>query len=114
MRVLLIDDTRDTNVVMRILLERLGYEVEAATDARQGLELANSFEPHVVCVDIGLPGMDGYDLARRIREKPHLKSSRVIAISGYAPDKERAAQSGIDAYLIKPASLPELVMAMHN
>jgi DNA-binding response OmpR family regulator len=114
MRVLLIDDTRDVTVVTRILLERLGYEVKAASDAQQGLELADSFSPHVVCVDIGLAGMSGYDLARRIREKPHLKSSRVIALSGYAPDTERVAKSGIDAYLVKPASLSQLVMAMHN
>jgi len=114
MRILLIDDTRDTTVVMRILLERLGFEVEAAADAKRGLELANSFAPDVVCVDIGLPSMDGYDVARRIRQNPRLKSSRVIAISGYAPNEARVAESGIDTYLIKPASLSQIVMALHN
>ncbi|HTU27706.1 MAG TPA: response regulator [Pirellulales bacterium] len=114
MRVLLIDGKRDASRVTRILLGRLGYEVATASDAQAGLMLADQFAPDVVCVDVGAPGTSGYEPIRHIREKPHLKSSRVIAISGYPPDDGRTANSGIDGYLIKPASLSQLVMAMHN
>ena len=64
MRVLLVDDLRDTTVTLRALLERVGYEVEAAGDSESALELAETFAPHVVCLDIGMPKMNGYEIVR--------------------------------------------------
>jgi CheY-like chemotaxis protein len=114
MRILLIDDMRDTTVVLRKLLERQGYEVAAANDSTAGLGLAEAFSPHVVCVDIGLPQIDGYEVARRIRANPKLQGTRIIAISGSPPDADLAAEVGIDAHILKPASMPALLGAIHN
>jgi two-component system, sensor histidine kinase len=113
-RVLIIDDMRDSAFVLRKLLERLGYEVETSSDPEAGLLLADTFGPHVICVDIGLPGIDGYEVARRIRAKPRFHDTRMIAVSGYPPDKRRIVEAGIDAYLLKPTPLAELLGAMHG
>ena len=102
-RVLLIEDNADARAALAALLELEGYVVEAAPDGASGLEIVRDKRPDVALIDIGLPGIDGYEVARRIRDlgppQPHL-----VALTGYSrsEDRERAAQAGFDAHLVKP------------
>jgi len=92
------------------VLEAEGHRVYLALDAAAGLALARRLVPHAVLCDIGLPDMDGYALARAIRNEPALSHTRLIALSGYAQshDRARSEQAGFDAHLVKPADLREL------
>lgn len=76
----------------------------------QGLEAAHQFRPEVVLCDIGLPGMDGYAVARRLREDPETASSRLVALTGYGRDEDRqlAEEAGFDLHLVKPVAPDEL------
>ena len=110
-RVLVVEDNVDSAESLRMLLELCGYEVALAQDGRQALELAQSLRPEVVLCDIGLPGMDGYQVATHLRERPELASSRLIAVTGYglADDRRRALACGFDAHLVKPVA-PDLLL----
>ena len=109
-RVLLIDDNRDTAKTLGILLRGLGHEVEVAHDGRAGFEAARSSGPEVVLLDIGLPGMDGYQVAERLRREPGCAAAVLVALSGYGreEDRRRARDAGFDHYLVKPVELSEL------
>src|SRR6059036_1019903 len=87
----------------RILLETFGHEIYEAEDGVSAVELAVRLEPDVVLIDIGLPGIDGYEVARQIRSKLHDRS-RLIALSGYGreKDRQRAFEAGFDDHLLKP------------
>jgi PAS domain S-box-containing protein len=103
-RILIVEDDDDNREMMRILLEASGHEVHDAADGASGVEKAARLEPEIVLVDIGLPGLDGYEVARRIRAA--LKDRpRLIALSGYGQpeDKRRASAAGFDDHLVKPA-----------
>jgi PAS domain S-box-containing protein len=103
-RVLIVEDDADNREMMHILLESSGHEVHDAADGTSGVELATSLQPDIVLIDIGLPGLDGYEVARRIRAA--LKDGpRLIALSGYGQpdDKRRAFGAGFDDHLVKPA-----------
>ena len=103
-RVLIVDDNVDSASSLRMLLELDGHAVAVAHDGPAGLKNAREFHPEVMLLDIGLPGMDGYELARQLREEPELKHVWLIAVSGYGQDQHRqAAQTArFDRYLIKP------------
>jgi PAS domain S-box-containing protein len=107
-RILVIEDNADNREMMRILLETLGHEVHEASDGASGVELAVRLAPDVVLVDIGLPGLDGYEVARRIRAK--LRGVRLIAVSGYGQkeDRRRAFEAGFDDHLLKPVEAERL------
>jgi CheY-like chemotaxis protein/anti-sigma regulatory factor (Ser/Thr protein kinase) len=113
---LIIEDNRDAAQMLADVLESEGHEVHLARDARTGLALARSLAPDVVLCDIGLPDVDGYTLAHAMRKEPALASTRLIAISGYAQDQDRARaeQAGFDAHLMKPADLDELERALER
>jgi CheY-like chemotaxis protein len=105
-RCLVIEDNPDSAESMGLLLELSGHEVEIAHDGRQGLEAARRFLPDVVLCDIGLPGgMDGYEVARQMRQDPGLSGARLIALTGYGQeeDQRRARKAGFDVHLTKPA-----------
>jgi PAS domain S-box-containing protein len=103
-RILIVEDDADNREMMHILLESSGHEVHDAADGASGVEIATRLQPDIVLIDIGLPGLDGYEVARRIRAV--LKDGpRLIALSGYGQpeDKRRAFGAGFDDHLVKPA-----------
>jgi signal transduction histidine kinase len=109
-RVLIVEDNDDSRVSLQRILQAEGHLVSAARDARAGLEAAAAGSPNIAVVDIGLPGMDGYQFARALRER--LGSGvRLIALTGYGTeaDRQRAAEAGFDAHLTKPVDLDRLL-----
>jgi two-component system, sensor histidine kinase len=109
-RVLLVEDKLDGRATLRNLLELWGYKVETAADGRQGVEKGLAWRPDVAVLDIGLPGLDGYEVARRLRAA--LGGRLVlIALTGYGSpeDKQRAFDAGFDRHLTKPADPGELL-----
>jgi CheY-like chemotaxis protein len=103
-RVLVVEDNADAAETLREMLEMWDHEVEVAHDGREGLDKARAFQPDVILCDIGLPVMDGYELARAIRSDPELSSAFLVAVTGYASreDARRAAGAGFDRHLGKP------------
>src|SRR5688572_2975314 len=109
-RVLIVEDNDDARVTLQRLLQADGHLVSAARDARAGLDAAMAGSPNIAVVDIGLPGMDGYQFARALRER--LGSGiRLIALTGYgsALDRQRSSEAGFDAHLTKPVDLDRLL-----
>jgi PAS domain S-box-containing protein len=106
-RVLIVDDNADALHLLASALLLLGYEPVTAEDGPEALALANQMRPSIALLDIGLPGMDGYDLARRLRGMDHSKSLRLVAVTGYgsAGDRARALAAGFDEHLVKPVSI---------
>jgi signal transduction histidine kinase/CheY-like chemotaxis protein len=109
-RVLVVEDNPDAADTLREMLQLWDHEVEVAHDGRGGVERARSFRPDVVLCDIGLPGMDGYAVARAIRADPELASAYLVAVTGYASteDARRAAGAGFDLHLGKPVPIEVL------
>ena len=103
-RVLLIEDDGDAREMLRMMLELAGHEVYDAADGVRGLELLNAVRPDVGIIDIGLPRLDGYQVARRIRQEPHGRGMLLLALSGYdlPGDAKRSPEHGFDNYLVKP------------
>ena len=103
-RILIVDDNDDAASSLALLLTQAGHEVCDVRDARSALEIARTFEPHIVLLDIGLPDMDGWELARRLREGMSSPDMKLIAISGYgqSADRRRSRDAGIDHHLTKP------------
>ncbi len=119
MRVLVVDDCHDTARMMRVLLRGRGYEVTLASTGREAIEVAGGFQPEVVLLDIGLPGMDGYEVASRLREEECGRDAVIIAISGYGRDEDRrrSKEAGFDHHLTKPVNLDALISLLsagHN
>lgn len=88
----------------RILIELAGHEALLAENGRLGLELFKSAQPDIALVDIGLPGMDGYEIARRFRAEPNGASVLLVALTGYGSpaDRDRSREAGFDLHLLKP------------
>lgn len=109
-RVLIIEDNPDAAASLRDALRLLGHAVHVAHDAPEGIAAAREFRPDVVLCDIGLPTMDGYQVAAKLRADPHLRSMFLIAITGYAApdDQERAARAGFDRHFGKPPDIERL------
>ena len=99
--------------MLRHCLELSGHHVDVAEDGVRGVEHARAIQPDVALVDIGLPGMDGYEVARRIRRDLG-GAIRLIALTGYGQpeDRRRAAAAGFDAYLVKPVLADQLARAL--
>ena len=106
-RVLLVDDNEDAVASLAEALSDLGHAVEVAHDGPEALAKLETFFPDIALLDIGLPLMDGYELARRIRHDARLAGIRLVSISGYGQpsDKLRAREAGFDDYLVKPVDL---------
>ena len=109
-RLLLVDDNVDAVESLAILLRTAGHEVATAYDAPSALACADAHAPDLIVLDIGLPGMDGYALAREIRGRPHLRDVVLVALTGYdkPEDRARARAMGFDHHLAKPAGMAEL------
>ncbi|MEN1679680.1 MAG: chemotaxis protein CheB [Planctomycetota bacterium] len=109
-RVVLVEDNIDASRMLAFLLEEAGFQVSIAHDGRRGLELISATQPDAAVVDIGLPGMSGYEVARQIRETDELAGIRLIALTGYgqASDRSEALEAGFDEHVVKPVD-PELL-----
>jgi signal transduction histidine kinase len=110
-RVLLIEDNDDGREMMTMMLCGYGYSVEAAADGLLGLAAAHSYAPHLALVDIGLPGIDGYEVARRLRADPATRAIKLVALTGYgqAEDLRRVMDAGFDRHLVKPVDIDQLM-----
>jgi PAS domain S-box-containing protein len=109
-RLLVVEDNPDIGETLRDLLQLLGHRVDLAADGLRGVQVALATQPDVALVDIGLPGIDGYEVARRLRATDAGKGILLIALTGYGrpEDRDRAIQSGFDAHLVKPVDPEEL------
>jgi CheY-like chemotaxis protein len=109
-RLLLVDDNADALLMLASLLELEGYEVHTASDGRGALDAAERLQPDVVLLDIGLPDINGYEVARLLRAQPALRDILLVAVTGYgqAADRRRSAAAGFDHHLVKPINFNEL------
>jgi CheY-like chemotaxis protein len=110
MRILVVDDVRDTADTAVVILNHLGYQAIAAYDGEQALKIAALLPPHVVLLDIGMPKIDGYQLAFELRKLPGMDNALLICVSGYGTraDKDRAYEAGCAYHFIKPVDWEEL------
>ncbi|MCO5170927.1 MAG: PAS domain-containing protein [Planctomycetes bacterium] len=113
LRVVLVEDFSDTRELLVGVLEHAGHRVAAASDGLSAMETIGRVRPHVALVDVGLPGIDGYEVARRVRAAPDGRAIRLVAVTGYgrADDRQRALTAGFDDHLVKPLD-PDLVLAI--
>jgi CheY-like chemotaxis protein len=107
-RVLVVDDNRDASESLSSLLGALGHQVREVHDGASAVAVVPTFKPDFVVLDIGLPDMDGFETARRIRELPGGRDPFILAASGYGETAGAAREAGIDAYLVKPLGLAQL------
>jgi two-component system, sensor histidine kinase len=110
LKVLLIEDNEDAAATLEDLLGLWGHEVEVAASGEDGLRQAERFAPEAVLIDIGLPGLDGYEVARRLRQSAASSAARLVAVSGYGQeeDRRRSREAGFDDHLTKPVDLETL------
>ena len=103
-RILIIEDNEQNLYLVRFLLEKNGFEVAEARDGQAGLDYVKSRVPDAILLDIQLPEMDGYAVARALRQNPDLKRVPIVAVTSYAMvgDRERALEAGCNAYIEKP------------
>ena len=110
LRVLVVDDNKDTVLTFAILLKASGHDVRTAYDGPTGLEAALEYRPDVALLDIGLPGLNGYEIAKRMRQEPTLQNAVLVALTGYGQetDRETSRQAGFNHHLVKPANFDKL------
>jgi signal transduction histidine kinase len=115
-RTLVVDDNHDAAESLAMLLSLDGHEVDAVFTPQQALERAETFRPEVMLLDIGLPGMDGYEVARRLRAMSGGQKIRLIALTGYGQqeDRQRALAAGFDDHLVKPVDHGKLAAALER
>lgn len=112
LRILIVEDSVDSADSLNLLLRLYGHDVQVARTGPTALEMASASRPDVVLLDIGLPGMDGYEVARLLREQPAFKTVMLCALTGYTPseaDRQRQQQTGFDHYYVKPVRLETLL-----
>ncbi|MBS1212582.1 MAG: hypothetical protein H6R26_1199, partial [Proteobacteria bacterium] len=110
LRVLVVDDNVDTATSLSLLLRESGHDVRTAADGPTALEAALDYRPDVALLDVGLPGLDGFEVAKRMRQQPILQKVVLVALTGYGKktDRQRSQQAGFDHYLIKTAKFEKL------
>jgi CheY-like chemotaxis protein len=108
----IIEDNMDAGESLAEILGMYGHRVHVARDGRTGLALARKLKPDVILCDIGLPDLDGYEVASTLRRDEAHRATRIIALSGYAQpeDRQRARDVGFDAHMAKPADVDRLMM----
>ena len=101
---LVVDDNSDIAESTSLVLKLAGYEVKTVLSGQDAIDVAPAFQPAIVLLDIGMPGLDGYAVARHLKGEPKLKDAWLIAVSGYgtAADRVRTKQAGFDRHLVKP------------
>jgi len=115
-RVLAVDDNRDALEAVAMMLQMAGYSVETASFGSEAVAKAHDYQPRAVLLDIGLPDIDGYEVARRIRQEPWGRDARLVAMTGWGQekDKRQALEAGFDAHLTKPVDAEELVRVLRE
>jgi CheY-like chemotaxis protein len=110
-KVLVVDDLPASADTLKVLLELEGFVVRIANDGATALTVAKEFIPDVLILDIGLPGMDGFEVARQLRSRPESKDAVMIALTGYgeAESRLRSQQAGFDHHVVKPADIDFLL-----
>lgn len=113
LKILIVEDNVDAAEMMSFMLQLGGHEVQAVYNGPEALEAARAFEPQAVLCDIGLPGMNGYEVAARLREQPAFRQTTLIALTGYGQEEARlrAKEAGFDDYLVKPVE-PDALTAL--
>lgn len=109
-RVLVVDDNSDIAEALSALLELQGFEVQVAHSGEAGVELAREFKPRLIFLDLGLPGMSGYQAARQIRENTLDWPLTLVALTGYGESvvQKKVAAAGFDTFLLKPAKMAQI------
>ena len=115
-RILVVDDNIDAATTLDVLLRSLGHETRVAHDGMTALEIAREFRPQVILLDIGMPGLDGYEVARRLRAMNHGQTFRIVAITGWGheTDRKRSKEAGFDLHLVKPVDPSVLVSVLEQ
>lgn len=115
-RVLVADDNVDSAETLGMLLQALGNDVRTVNDGVRAVEESEAFRPHVALLDIGMPGLDGYAVAREIRGRPWGGSILLIALTGWGDDEDRrrADEAGFDRHLLKPVDIAHLREALES
>jgi CheY-like chemotaxis protein len=113
-RILIIEDNREAADTLGEILRLLGHEVRIAYSGLQGVNLASEWGPTIVVSDIGLPELDGFEVARELRGRGKTAGAKLIALTAYGTDEDRrlAARAGFDAYITKPADLDALELML--
>ncbi len=103
-RLLVVDDNHDAAITLSMLLRLQGHEVRVAHNGLSALEIAAAFRPDLIFLDIGMPGMDGYEVARKLRETPGLEQTILAALTGWGQqeDRRRTTEAGFNFHLVKP------------
>jgi CheY-like chemotaxis protein len=114
LRILVVDDNRDSAESLALMLQMIGHDARSATDGLSGLETASAFRPEVVFLDIAMPRLNGYDLARRIRDQHWGRGLSLIAMTGLSrpEDERRAREAGFNYHLVKPVGFEEVVQLL--
>jgi PAS domain S-box-containing protein len=115
-RILVVDDNRDSTESLAMLLRLFGNDVRTAHDGRQALAIASSYLPELILLDLGLPGMSGFDVAKQVRTLPGLTKVTIVALTGYGTDQDRAQSraAGFNAHFIKPVDITALQELLLN
>ena len=110
-RILVVDDNRDAATTTAMMLKLCGADPKTAHDGLEAVELAASFQPDVILMDIGMPALNGYQAARRIRDQPWSEKTKIIALTGWGQESDRAQskEAGCDGHLVKPVEIAQLV-----
>lgn len=110
-RILVVDDHQDTATLLSAVLRTLGADVLTSYNGPQAVESCEAFAPCVVLLDLGMPGMDGFAVAKKIRSLPNGSTTRIIAVTGWVQEQARdlSSEFGIDQFLLKPVDVRELV-----
>jgi len=115
-RILVVDDNRDSAESLAMLLSLSGSETQVAFDGLEALQAADELRPNIILCDIGLPKLNGYEVARKIREQPWGRSIVLIALTGWGQDEDRrrSSEAGFDGHLVKPVELATLTKLLSD
>lgn len=110
LKILIVDDNAETAQTLGWMIEALGYEPQIVYSGREAIEKARTFLPHVILMDLGMPGMNGYELCQTLKQSPDFRRTVFIAQTGWDPDKNEviSKEAGFDHYLLKPVNLGTL------
>lgn len=103
-RILVADDDQDSAESLAMLFQMMGHDVRSALNGLEAVDVAANFRPDLIVLDIGMPGLDGYEVCRRIRQQPWAQAVVIAALTGWTrdEDKDRSQEAGFDHYLVKP------------